>query len=565
MASEKAELPYTAPAEQPTKSSSTRRKRVLIYTWVAVLVLLIRLPSVLQFFHTGNGSQWMSKHRESPKSHCAQVDPLFPEQTTSKLKEMEDFVSSGTFQNQSIARLSGAVQIPSMSFDDLGEIGEDKRWDIFYKFESYLEDTFPCDLKPTLLMAHQDVVPVPDSTIDAWTHPPFSGYYDGKYIWGRGSSDCKNQLIAIMETVELLLAADFKPNRTVVLSFGFDEEISGREGAGHLAPFLLERYGKDAFAAIVDEGMGVENKWGTDYAAPAVAEKGYTDVTITIRMPGGHSSVPSWHTSIGVLSEFITLIEAHPFTPRLDDKNPFLGQLQCGAEYSPDFPSKLRKLLHKRSKPHNTCSKKGDPLAEAAAAEDLFSRYLVQTSQAVDVISGGAKVNALPERASAIVNHRVNIGERPRDVHAKLTRLAKHVGAKYNLTVHAFDDAAEAPSSIMLSASNTTLEPAPVTPTTLRSDNGVLSPYGVLSGTLRALYGEDMLVAPGIMTGNTDTRYYWDLSRHIFRFGPGYEKGNKDGLSGIHTVDERVSVVAHINAVKWFGMFIRNMDEAKMG
>ncbi len=160
---------------------------------------------------------------------------------------MDGLLSSSSFENKSIERLSGAVKIPTMSFDDMGAIGEDKRWDIMYDFASYLEKTFPVvheklkldtvnthglvytwagadlSLKPTLLMAHQDVVPVPESTIDSWTQPPFAGVYDGKYIWGRGASDCKNQLIAIMESVEELLKSNWVPRRTVVMSFGFDE------------------------------------------------------------------------------------------------------------------------------------------------------------------------------------------------------------------------------------------------------------------------------------------------------------------------------------------------------
>lgn len=198
---------------------------------------------------------------------------------------MWEFLSSVTFQNESVVRHSGAIQIATQSFDDMGKIGEDKRWDVMYKFADFLKRTFPRmhtdlkfekvnthgllytwqgsdkTLKPLLLMAHQDVVPVPDATVDAWTHPPFSGYYDGKFIWGRGSSDCKNQLIAVMETIELFLAADFKPKRTIVVAFGFDEEISGREGAGHLAPFLIERYGENGIAAIVDEGAGLTTAW----------------------------------------------------------------------------------------------------------------------------------------------------------------------------------------------------------------------------------------------------------------------------------------------------------------
>lgn len=39
-------------------------------------------------------------------------------------------------------------------------------------------------LKPVFLTAHQDVVPVLDSTVNQWTHPPFEGVYDGTKIWG---------------------------------------------------------------------------------------------------------------------------------------------------------------------------------------------------------------------------------------------------------------------------------------------------------------------------------------------------------------------------------------------
>ena len=59
-----------------------------------------------------------------------------------------------------------------------------------------------------------DVVPVEPSTISQWTHPPYSGHFDGKNIfdsteftnlpttgesvWGRGSVDDKNGLIGIL-------------------------------------------------------------------------------------------------------------------------------------------------------------------------------------------------------------------------------------------------------------------------------------------------------------------------------------------------------------------------------
>ncbi|KAB5515506.1 hypothetical protein GE09DRAFT_1013130 [Coniochaeta sp. 2T2.1] len=518
------------------------------------------------------------------KDFCAQPEPLLPSNDgDSKLEKAYNYISSSAFRNATIKRLSGAVKVKSESFDDLGAIGDDKRWDVFYDFHKYLEDTFPliykhlkvekvnthgllytwegsdANLKPTLLMAHQDTVPVPAETIPSWTHPPWSGEYDGTHIWGRGASDCKNQLIAVLETLETLLEAEWRPRRSVVASFGFDEECSGRQGAGKLSEFLHERYGDDGLAVAVDEGSGFEEAWGTLFAKPGTGEKGYTDVHITVRMPGGHSSIPSDHTSIGVVSELITLIEREQYATRLTEDNPYYTQLHCGAEHSPEFPKTLKKLLAKRvsgQQQHNTCKRKPDYLALEAAKQGPGIKYLMQTSQAVDVIRGGVKVNALPERVTVTVNHRINIGETPQVAWDRLAGLAEHVAKKHNLSLHAFDGE-ESPSSISLSASPTTLQVAPVTP----ADG---KPFEIIAGTTRALYGKEVVVAPGIMTGNTDTRYYWNLTKHIFRFGPGYDPTDGAGLGAIHTVNEKVSVLNHINAVKWFTLFVRNMDEVDL-
>lgn len=63
-------------------------------------------------------------------------------------------------------------------------------------------------------------------------------------------------------------------------------------------------------------------------------------------------------------------------------------------------------------------------------------------------------------------------------------------------------------------------------------------------------------------TGNTDTRYFWSLTPHIFRYGPGYDPTSDNGLGNIHTVDEKISVANHLGMVKWFTLFVRNMDDA---
>lgn len=98
------------------------------------------------------------------------------------------------------------LQCRTESYDTLGLVGEDPRWDIFAKFHAYLHVAFPKtfakahvtpvntynlvlhlegsdpSLKPILLTAHQDVVPVNPETVNEWKYPPYSGYYDGQYI-----------------------------------------------------------------------------------------------------------------------------------------------------------------------------------------------------------------------------------------------------------------------------------------------------------------------------------------------------------------------------------------------
>lgn len=47
-----------------------------------------------------------------------------------------------------------------------------------------------------------------------------------------------------------------------------------------------------------DEGIaGIENRFGTDFALPTTAEKGYVDVAVKLSVPGGHSSTPPDHTA----------------------------------------------------------------------------------------------------------------------------------------------------------------------------------------------------------------------------------------------------------------------------
>jgi len=141
------------------------------------------------------------------------------------------------------------------------------------------------------------------------------------------------------------LENNFRPTRSVVLAFGFDEEASGRYGAGEIGKYLLSTHGKDAFAFLVDEGAGFAQISGSFFAIPGIAEKGIIDVRIEVTAPGGRSSLPPAHTSIGILSALLVQFESNPCKTHLARSSPVYGQLQCFAEHAPDMSRHLRKLI----------------------------------------------------------------------------------------------------------------------------------------------------------------------------------------------------------------------------
>ena len=125
------------------------------------------------------------------------------------------------------------------------------------------------------------------------------------------------------------------------------------QGASHLSKTLLDTYGEDAFAFIIDEGGmfnryllgqprtsdnhftgGFVEQYGSVIATPGITEKGSLNVKVDVATPGGHSSVPPIHTvsqsytaprclftsalqSIGILSSLLVKYEANPYDVHL--------------------------------------------------------------------------------------------------------------------------------------------------------------------------------------------------------------------------------------------------------
>lgn len=586
---EKLELPLHSKG-----ASSSRKKVYSLFIGINFILILCTLFSYgsdkskpiktpIDVFRT-----FMQEPHE-PNSLCPIVPKIDPSDVLHNPDTINYILSDKSFHTSVRKKLLNAVKIPTEIFDgmenpqsvkSLKELYElDPRWKPFEKFHDYLEKTYPLvhkhlqlkkinkfglvytwkgkdtSKKPIMLTAHQDVVPVPHETIDQWTFPPFEGGFDGKYLYGRGVSDCKNLLIALMGTIELLLEEDkFKPQRTIILAFGYDEEAAGK-GAEEISDYLVNKYGPDSILQIIDEGdEGYQEIEGVKLVLPATGEKDHLNSVIDLFTPGGHLSVPPRHTSIGIMSQLITKIEDKEFSPILTNNNPVLGQLYCLAEHSKILNKSIKRDILKAQIDQNANQRVVEYLSK-----DAETKYLITTSQAVDIIEGGVKSNALPEHVSVVVNSRIAVEENVNTVVSKLKADILTIADKFNLGLIIDNQEIIEPTehgyfnySLIES-----LEPAPVSPINGES-------WNIFGGSLRYLYedlifpdsNDTFIVAPFLSTGNTDTKSYWDLTRNIYRYQPSIATKN----SNIHSIDEKLDFEGHFHIIAFYYYYLQLVD-----
>lgn len=502
-------------------------------------------------------------------------------------KSVDTILYDPSFREEALKKLVGAVQIPTEIEDEHPEPKDDiEYYARFFELHEYLQETFPLvykhlkvekvnevsllytwegkdqSLKPVMLAAHQDVVPVNPDTYDSWKHPPYSGFHepDTDLVYGRGSLDCKNSLIGELQAVEQLLKDGFEPTRTVIIALGSDEEAHGSVGAKYLNKVLYNRYGEDGIYAVVDEGAPVLRiKENLYFAAPITAEKGYLDLEVVVHGQGGHSSAPPAHTTIGVAAELISQLEKTPFSANLTPENPFMQALNCVAEHNDDWPDAVRKAI--LESPYDPKQKER---VISFLQRDRMLDALIRTTQAVDIIHGGVKSNALPELTTFVVNHRIDITSSVNETLEHDLSIARSVALQlnYGLSLDGKVIIPETTNGLIEIFEKGGLEPAPHSPT-----KG--SPvWELFAGTIQDTFANhifngteeiDFYVTPGLITGNTDTKHYWKLTKNIYRFWGAILEPSVIGT--IHSVNESIKLSSHLSTIAFLYEYIVNTSE----
>jgi carboxypeptidase PM20D1 len=375
---------------------------------------------------------------------------------------------------------------------------------------------------PILLLAHQDVVPVPEDTREAWQVDPFGGAIRDDAVWGRGTIDDKGSLVAILEAAEHLAREGRAPRRTIMFAFGHDEEIGGDGGALQIARTLADR-GVHVWFAL-DEGLLALDRHpltGGPAAMIGIAERGAGTLRIRATGQPGHSSMPPPETAVSLVAEAVDRIHAMPIEQRLEG-GPALGMMRALApELS--FTNRMAVANEWLFAPLLRERMSGNPAARA----------LLGTTVAPTVISGGVRENVLPAEATALINFRIH----PRDDAADLLRRARQAVAD------------------MEGVSVEWAEPP-------REASGVSSTTSSSYALIAAL-SHDMLpdapVAPGLVLAGTDSRHYADVAENVYRFQP--IMLTAEDLERPHGINERLSVA---NLERMIRFYIGLMEAGAM-
>lgn len=252
--------------------------------------------------------------------------------------------------------------------------------------------------RPILVLGHTDVV-----TVDAkkWTFPPFGGTVDGGYVYGRGTVDDKDNLVA-----GLMLVLQLHRNKTAL-----DRDVillaeSGEEGAPEFgAQFMIDHH-FDAIDAefCLAEGGGVQRQGGkVKQANIGTTEKEPRPIELIVTGPAGHGSVPNQNSAVLSVAAAVGRIGQWKPPLRLNETTAsYFKQLASMADAA--TAQRYRDLLNPDPKVHG-------PVEDWMLVNEPAHWSMTHTSLVPTIMSTGFRYNVIPSEAKATIDVRLHPDE----------------------------------------------------------------------------------------------------------------------------------------------------------
>jgi acetylornithine deacetylase/succinyl-diaminopimelate desuccinylase-like protein len=251
-----------------------------------------------------------------------------------------------------------------------------------------------------------------------WERDPFTPVVENGYLYGRGASDTKFEASLAVSSLIELRRQGFRPRRSIVVAYSGDEETTMKT-----SKLIAERLRNAHIVLNVDGASGLlaEDTGKPLYWTWQGAEKTYIDFQLEVTNPGGHSSAPRPDNAIAQLSQALQRIAAYHFTPELNAITKAYFEQVSAIQPDPELAAAMRAFA-------------ADPTDAGAIAVlrgDLIMNGVIGTTCVPTMVSGGHAPNALPQRATAIVNCRVFPGHANSEIQAELERVAATPEVKF--------------------------------------------------------------------------------------------------------------------------------------
>ena len=367
--------------------------------------------------------------------------------------------------------------------------------------------------KPSVMMAHYDVVPVVE---EMWEKPPFAGILEDGVLWGRGTLDTKVTLNGALSAANYLVEQGFVPEQDIYFAFSGGEEVNGL-GAVHIVDYFAEQGITPEL--VVDEGGAVVENVFPGVTEPCgmigIAEKGMINVRYTVHSGGGHASAPLPKSPITDLAKACRQIVDNPFPIHLTP--PVAGLF--------DTLGRRSSFLYKLIFSNLWCFQPVlDLICKSSGGE---MNALVRTTTAFTQMSGSSARNVIPAEASLVSNMRLN----PMDtVESAVAYLKKTVN----------DPSVE----IEVLESN---EPSPISQVDCDS-------YRKVAAAVAATW-EGCVTSPYLMVQCSDSRHYGAISDKVYRFSA--MDLTKEERGTIHGNNERIRVETIHRSVEFYIRLLR--------
>ncbi|AND69000.1 hypothetical protein ATSB10_15460 [Dyella thiooxydans] len=369
--------------------------------------------------------------------------------------------------------------------------------------------------EPVLLLAHLDVV---EALPQDWHFQPFKLTEKDGYYYGRGTMDIKGAGAGLVATLLRLHQEGFKPKGDYILALTAGEEDGKSNGIQWLLAHRPELI-RSQYSINVDGGGPEIRNGRPEVVAVETAEKVYASYTLTVRNPGGHSSLPTPDNAIYRLAAGLMRLSKLEFP--LHTNSATRGYYaQLATLYTGSTAADMRAVAHDPS----------DPAAmQRLAASSPYNNAHLRTTCVPTLLAGGDAENALPQMARATVNCRILPDEPPAQVEAAIRQ--------------ALDDPQ--------------IEVAPVAPAPA-SPPSPIDPalFAQVARTAKAVWGHAMPVSPYMSAGASDSVFLRAAGMPSYVFN-GIPYDVDDDRS--HGQDERILVKSYYQSLDFDYRLLKNL------